>query len=67
MLPMRWRPDIHTGALDLQPFTPEPADLQSPARPVAQTFWSAVAAHAAISPAFRSLAREMASRIGAWT
>jgi hypothetical protein len=65
MLPMRWRPDIHTGALDLQPFTPEPADLQSPAKPVAQTFWSAMAAHAAISPSFRSLAREMASHIGA--
>jgi serine/threonine protein kinase HipA of HipAB toxin-antitoxin module len=64
MLPMRWRPDVHTGALDLQPFTPEPADLQSPARPVARAFWGEVAAHPGISPAFRGLAREMVSRLG---
>jgi HipA-like C-terminal domain len=39
MLPMRWRPDASTGALDLLPFTPETIDLQSPARAVAEVFW----------------------------
>ncbi len=63
MLPMRWRPDVATGALDWLPFTPEPIDLQSPARPVAQAFWRRVAAHGGLSKDFRALAREMSARL----
>lgn len=37
-LPMRWRPDLTTGALDLWPFTPEAVDLQSQAAPLAHRF-----------------------------
>ncbi len=63
MLPMRWRPDVATGALDWLPFTPEPIDLQSAARPVAQAFWRRVAAHGPLSKDFRALAREMSARL----
>jgi HipA-like C-terminal domain len=63
MLPMRWRPDVATGAFDWLPFTPEPIDLQSSARPVAQAFWRRVAAHTALSAGFRALAREMSARM----
>jgi len=35
---MRWRPDAQTGTLDWVPFTPEPDDLASAARPVALQF-----------------------------
>jgi hypothetical protein len=62
MLPMRWRPDVATGAFDWLPFTPEPIDLQSAARPVAQAFWQRVAAHSPVSADFRALAREMSAR-----
>lgn len=65
MLPMRWRPDPHSGALDLLPFRPEPADLVSPAKPVALRFWERVEALADASPGFRALAGEMARRIAA--
>ena len=63
MLPMRWRPDAATGALDWLPFTPESIDLQSPARTVAAEFWRRAAVDAALSPGFRGLARTMAARI----
>jgi hypothetical protein len=63
MLPMRWRPDAATGAFDWLPFTPEPIDLQSPARAVAQVFWQRVAAHASLSADLRALAREMSARM----
>lgn len=63
MLPMRWRPDVQTGALDLSPFSPEPVDLQSPARPVAQAFWARAAGHPGLSSAFRQLAEQMFSRM----
>ena len=63
MLPMRWRPDVATGAFDWLPFTPEPIDLQSPARAVALTFWRRVAAHTPLSAGFRALAREMSARM----
>jgi DNA-binding transcriptional ArsR family regulator len=63
MLPMRWRPDVQTGALDLSPFSPEPMDLQSPARPVAQAFWARAAGHPGLSAAFRRLAEQMFSRM----
>jgi HipA-like C-terminal domain len=63
MLPMRWRPDVATGAFDWLPFTPEPIDLQSAARPVAQAFWRRIAAHSPLSAGFRALAREMSARV----
>ncbi len=63
MLPMRWRPDVQTGALDLLPFSPEPMDLQSPARPVAQAFWARAAGHPALSAEFRRLAAQMLERV----
>jgi HipA-like C-terminal domain len=63
MLPMRWRPDAASGALDLLPFTPEPFDLQSPAQAVAQAFWQRAAHEAALSRGFRALAREMLARV----
>jgi HipA-like C-terminal domain len=65
MLPMRWRPDPATGALDLAPFTPEPIDLQSMARPVAAAFWERAVSQAALSAGFRALAREMRARVRA--
>lgn len=64
MLPMRWRPDVHTGSLDLSPFSPEPLDLQSPARPVAQSFWARAADHPGLTADFRRLARQMFDRLG---
>jgi hypothetical protein len=64
MLPMRWRPDTASGELGLLPFTPEPVDLQSPARPVAAVFWRRAAALPALSDAFRALALTMAQRVG---
>lgn len=57
--------DVAAGALDWLPFTPEPIDLQSTARPVAQVFWQRVAAHTALSAGFRALAREMSARVAA--
>ena len=63
MLPMRWRPDVATGELGLTPFSPNDADLASPARPVAREFWARAEAHAPLSRAFRMLAATMASRI----
>ena len=63
MLPMRWRPDPATGALDWLPFTPESIDLQSPARAVAAVFWRRAATLASLSKGFRALARTMATRI----
>ena len=63
MLPMRWRPDASTGALDLLAFTPETIDLQSPARAVAEVFWRRAAEHAALGMGFRALARTMLARV----
>lgn len=65
MLPMRWRPDPASGALDWLPFTPEPADLQSPARAVAAAFWDRVSGHAPLSGGLRELARTMRARLAA--
>jgi hypothetical protein len=67
MLPMGWRPDPHTGTLDLWPFSPEPADLQSAAQPVARAFWGEATAHTGLSPAFRKLAHDMFTRLDAGT
>jgi hypothetical protein len=63
MLPMRWKPDAATGALDLQPFSPEPGDLASAARPVALRFWQQAAELAALSTGFRQLAGMMALKL----
>jgi hypothetical protein len=65
MLPMRWRPDPHAGTLDLWPFSPEPADLQSSAQPVARAFWGEATDHTGLSPAFRKLAHDMLTRLEA--
>lgn len=63
MLPMRWRPDPHTGEAWLTPFEPDLADLASPARSVALVFWQRAEAHAALSRPFRALAATMADRV----
>ena len=63
MLPMRWRPDVASGELGMLPFTPEPADLASAARPIALLFWQRMAAHAEVSAEFRALATAMARRL----
>jgi HipA-like C-terminal domain len=63
MLPMRWRPDSHSGELALLPFTPEVMDLQSAARPVAVQFWQRAANATAFSADFRALAATMAQRL----
>ena len=63
MLPMRWRPDPGSGALDLTPFEPPADALASPARPVAAAYWQRVAAHTEISRGFRDLAKEMSARV----
>ena len=63
MLPMRWRPDPATGEMDLLPFTPEPVDLQSAARPLAAQFWHRAAALPGASAAWRTLARAMHERL----
>jgi hypothetical protein len=63
MLPMRWRPDVQSGELDWLPFTPDPADLASPARAVALQFWQRAVALPATPRAFRQLAGTMAQRL----
>ncbi len=65
MLPMRWRPDMHSGELGPLPFTPDPADLQSAARPLALVFWQRCVQSSAMSDEFRALARTMALRLHA--
>ena len=63
MLPMRWRPDKHSGELGLLPFSPEAIDLQSAARPLALLFWQRAAQAPALGAGFRALARAMAQRL----
>ena len=63
MLPMRWRPDLHSGELGMLPFTPEPEDLQSAALPVALGFWQRCVQSPALSAEFRALAGTMALRL----
>jgi len=63
MLPMRWRPDPATGELGLLPFTPEPVDLQSAARPVATQFWRRAAGLPGSSAEWRALAQAMHQRL----
>ena len=63
MLPMRWRPDATSGALELAPFTPDEADLRSSARPVAEAFWQAAIEDEWLTLPFRRLAEHMFQRI----
>lgn len=63
MLPMRWRPDPATGEMGLLPFTPDPADLQSAARPVAVQFWERAATLPGCSAEWRALAQAMHQRL----
>jgi hypothetical protein len=63
MLPMRWRPDVQSGALDWLPFTPDARDLASAARPVALQFWQRAHDLPAAPPGFRQLAAAMAQRL----
>ncbi len=63
MLPMRWRPDVQSGELDWLPFTPEPVDLASAARPLALQFWQRALDLPDTHRAFRLLARTMAQRL----
>ena len=64
MLPMRWRPDPHgDGEIGPTPFEPEPLDLQSAARPLAQQYWERVAEHGEIGKPTRALAKTMALRV----
>jgi hypothetical protein len=57
------RPDLATGDLGLLPFTPEPIDQQSAARPLALQFWRRIAVHDGVSSEWRVLAQAMAWRI----
>jgi hypothetical protein len=68
MLPMKWRPGIHDGALDLTPLqSPVPLDgfdaqaLQS--RQWAMDFWQRAAGLPELSPPFRALAGINAGRL----
>jgi HipA-like C-terminal domain len=63
MLPMRWRPDAAMGAPDYSPFDLHPLSVQSPARPVAQAFWRAMADDGRFSVAMRTVAEAMAERL----
>lgn len=62
MLPMRWRPNPH-DELGPLPFTLEPGDLNSPARPIALEFWQRMAEHTAVSRTWRELAAAMALQL----
>lgn len=63
MLPMRWRPDVSSGDLGLLSFSPEPISLQSPARALAESFWSRLASDRELSADFRALAVAMRGRV----
>jgi hypothetical protein len=65
MLPMRWRPDVQSGAPDWLPFTPEPAGLASAARPVALQFWQRAADMAQAPQGWLQLAATMAQQLHA--
>ena len=65
MLPMRWKPDPVTGALDYDPFDTSGMAASAPAREAAHAFWSALTDHPAVSAPMRQTASEMARRVGA--
>ena len=63
MLPMRWRPDMAQGLVDIEPFEPDAVALGSPAREVALQFWQRLAAVAEVSRPLRRTAQSMALRL----
>ncbi len=68
MLPMKWRPGIHDGALDLTPLQPpvplDGFDVQAlQARQWAIDFWQRAAGLLELSPPFRALAGINAERL----
>lgn len=66
MLPMRWRPNPASGDWsDYTPFTPDEHSRQGPAAGPAAVFWQRLADCAAVSPALRSTAAQMAERVRA--
>jgi HipA-like C-terminal domain len=71
MLPMRWRPDGFHGLHDYSPFEPPTSashgsgnDAAPTPRSIAAGFWQRAARHAPISRALRTVAGEMARRLG---
>lgn len=60
MLPMRWRPDPMTGALDYGLFSTEDIPASPAARSAAQAFWAELAQHAGVSAPLRVAAAGMA-------
>nr|WP_295781900.1 HipA domain-containing protein [Rhodoferax sp.] len=65
MLPMMWRPGIHSGALDASPVQPQNqpagyADLAARVRAWAITYWERAASLPALSPALRAASAENA-------
>lgn len=68
MLPMRWRPDGHSGMQDYAPFEPgrraaAPTAGNGSPQTVAHEFWRRAAAHTALSRPLREVATEMARRL----
>ena len=62
MLPMRWRPDMVSGAADYSAFEPNPLSLQSAARLMAQSFWRTLAESDTVSNGMRDVAQIMVER-----
>ena len=60
MLPMRFKPDAHTGGLDYAAFATQGFWANPTALAAAQQFWSLLAEHPQVSMALRSLAAQMA-------
>jgi len=65
MLPMRWRPDVFSGLPDYAPFEPPRLAHDEAASALAQRYWQRLSTHAPVSSALRSVAAEMAQRLGA--
>ncbi len=63
MLPMRYRPDVATGAPDYDSFVPDVVLISQRARAMAQVFWDRLAREPRVSTALQYLATEMASRL----
>lgn len=68
MLPMQWRPGIHSGELDARPVQPQNqpagyADLAREVRAWAVTYWERAADLPALSPALRAASAENADKL----
>jgi hypothetical protein len=64
MLPMRWRPNPMVGLYDYEAFEPDVSLAGEGVRLAARDFWLSLSAHEGVSPALRSVARQMAERMG---